>query len=630
MDPDTFQRMQQQTSIAPSPDQSTLSQIPQAPQSSQPQDNENWFQKLLPTIGSVGLPLLGAALAPETGGLSLLASTALAGAGGALGKGAEDLSAGKDLNAGDLLSSGAESAGGNLLGAGIGKAIGGIGGVISNVGEKGLANEAAANAASDAVSGATATKLNYGGISPKLQGDLNLGSNQKLVGEAGFDPTNPYDMQKVSQAGHVLNGVYNEALSQTEPVDMKGFGNIVYDTLQKTGSTDLTASPLGKAIAAFQAGGENGARQITDTMAPTDVRSLQQAVGTQIGNTQRLVNNAEINGLSNTEAESQLSALHSIYDQLGGKIKTPELNDAIKNATVSDADRASLIAQHGDTLGNQIADTINNAGSADDLLKPMQNFTQMGHASDMAINDIENATGTARAVERAKFAANGGLVTPSSVQATNEAPTAGDVVSGLNHPVAKLTGAALNIGAKGGAGGKAAVNLGSTLSRIAPFTGSVAGETIANAPNLTPNTAPGSFQTNPMQQPQQTPTQTALQLALNGSANPYEAGSYTPILNQLTQEAQQAHSGQAALQSLEQAYQGAGGGQGLVGGLLAKLGGGLTGNNVSAYDQQRQQAMQVLSKLGIPVSALPDVTSTNPAAASQFSNIQNILSSIGQ
>lgn len=111
-------------------------------------------------------------------------------------------------------------------------------------------------------------------------------------------------------------------------------------------------------------------------------------------------------------------------------------------------------------------------------------------------------------------------------------------------------------------------------------------------------------------------------------SNPYMASSYEPLVAQLTGQAQNAHTANAVLQSLEKGFQGAGGGQGLAGGLFSKIGGALTGNEVSAYDKQRQQAVALLTSLGIPVSAIPDVTSTAPAAQGQFQNAQSIINSI--
>jgi hypothetical protein len=478
MDPDTFQRMQQQTSIAPSPDQSTLSQIPQAPQSSQPQDNENWFQKLLPTIGSVGLPLLGAALAPETGGLSLLASTALAGAGGALGKGAEDLSAGKDLNAGDLLSSGAESAGGNLLGAGIGKAIGGIGGVISNVGEKGLANEGAVNAAEQVANDAQTTRNVFGGVKPSVLKANNLSDTQDLAREVGADPNAPQDFVNTSNnANDIYNGIINNVLAKNGGVDTTGMNDIFKNAIGKNagtlGGTDPVALARGR-IGLSNTPGAKLYQQLQDLSAgisnkaeadPNDVRSMISQVGALAADAKPGV--SAVTGAVDPTQKATYNTLNDIYGQLKGSLyNRPGVQEDIAslkgNIQPEDVGGNPQLAQH-------INDAISNAGSHQDILDELSKFTQMGNLGKAALTESQN-TASAAALNAAKQ----GL--PDTGNPAGATSTAGDFASSLNHPIAKLTGAALNIGAKGGAGGKAAVNLGSTLGRIAPFTGSVAGE----------------------------------------------------------------------------------------------------------------------------------------------------------
>jgi hypothetical protein len=55
------------------------------PSSQQSSGGGDWLSHLLPTIGSVAAPVLGALLAPETGGASLLAGAALSGLGSAGG-----------------------------------------------------------------------------------------------------------------------------------------------------------------------------------------------------------------------------------------------------------------------------------------------------------------------------------------------------------------------------------------------------------------------------------------------------------------------------------------------------------------------------------------------------------------
>jgi len=609
---------------------------------SPPQDSGNWLTRLLPTIGGIAAPVIGGLLAPETGGLSLLAGLALAGGGSAAGKAAENAIENKDIG-NNVLESGVEGGVGQLVGAGIGKVVGGVGKAIGGVANKGLEAEKVAQAGADAVNAAKATKLNYGGISSKLQNDLKLGSNQELVGQLGFDKTNPYDMQKVAQAGQAINQKYSDALLQTGPVNMEGFTNSIYNTLKSSGSTDLTASPIGKALSAFESPGTGITRELTPSMSASDVRSLQQEIGTQIGNTQRIVNNANLQGTVNTSAEADLNSLHKLYDELGSKIKTPELNEVIANQTLDDPERAALVAQHGEALGNQIADTVNNANNAEDYLKPMQQFTQMNHASKMAIDDIENVTGSARAEQRAKFAADGGVVTPDEVANIN--PT--DVAAMAKNPIMTLASKALTLGSQGGKAGKAAEGLGSLLQRIAPVVGTGTGQLLGNSPNYV---APASAETGLSMQNNgigangnalgdilnskstaAIPIQQLLRLQENGGGYnvPVEMSQWaTPAASALKQMTA-ASSAEKQLQSLISLYDAAGGAQGTAGGLLSQLGGMFTGGPAGQYGAQAGQLAQQISKLTDTPINVPSLTMNPEAAQGVLAQMQAALSAYG-
>jgi hypothetical protein len=128
----------------------------------------------------------------------------------------------------------------------------------------------------------------------------------------------------------------------------------------------------------------------------------------------------------------------------------------------------------------------------------------------------------------------------------------------------------------------------------------------------------------------QSPTEQMLQMAMIGMQDPYLAQTYAPIVQSLlTGPLQHASSAQSALQSAESAFNQAGGGQGMIGGLLSKLGGALTGGPSSTYGDQRAQLIAQLNAMGVPTSAVPDITNTPGAAASQFSALQNLIQSVG-
>lgn len=106
--------------LAPQP-QATPQQSQQPVKSpdSNPFDIRNYFS----TIGAVGLPLAADVL---TGGVAIPFDMALAGAGGALGEGASELTKGEKLNPGKILAQGALGGVGEGAGQLIGKGVGAI------------------------------------------------------------------------------------------------------------------------------------------------------------------------------------------------------------------------------------------------------------------------------------------------------------------------------------------------------------------------------------------------------------------------------------------------------------------------------------------------------------------------
>lgn len=126
------------------------------------------------------------------------------------------------------------------------------------------------------------------------------------------------------------------------------------------------------------------------------------------------------------------------------------------------------------------------------------------------------------------------------------------------------------------------------------------------------------------------PNEQMLQMALVGMQNPLYASTFAPIVQQLMQgPIQQATSANTALQGAQSAFGEAGGGQGLLGGIMSKLGGAVTGGPASTYDSQRAQLISQLTALGIPTSSVPQLTNTPEAANSQWQTLQNLINAQG-
>lgn len=641
-------------------------------------DNSPWWQKILPTAGGILGGIVGIPGDLFSGGLS---SVAGATAGGALGQGLENLLSGKNPVDANDLSSGIENGVGQLVGGGVGKVVGALGSGLAGAGEKGvqaIADNAAADAAAkSAIDDATATKLNYGGIHDNTANALELGKSQQFVKGMGFDHTNPYDMQKVGNGGQELNNVYDRALTNAAPVETTDINKAIFPsttanaakltpaevaqleasgvnpeaikTAQVTGGQPAVtidpSSPTGQALADFsKQTGVDLTHGLPANMPATQVRQLQQAIGRQIGNQQTILNNAELNGIDNTAARGELTKLNNLYSQLGDKVKTPEVNTAVGAAQVSDADRAGLVAKYGDSLGNHIADTVNNAKSADDLLGPMQDFTKMSRASRMAINDIENVTNSPRALARTKFAVNGGVVTPGAVSAGNptvDAVTAAATASG--HPV----GAVLNVANKihkAGLTPQIAKGLGNVMQRtaplVAPATVAAAGlPTMAGAQGSAIPTGAGGDQSMQPGQPQAVnPVNSVLDKVLFSLSQP--GASLTPGYSSMVQAAQalapsslQQEQAAGAVSALAPTYANAGGAQGFGNGLLSKLTAMVPGTAANTYQNQQQAAAAQLAKvLGITPEAamamLPQLMQSQQTAIPQQQATGGILSTL--
>lgn len=651
----------------------------------------NWLTHLLPTIGSIAAPVIGGLLAPETGGLSLLAAAGLSGAGSAVGKAAENATEGKNPLSANDVTAGLEGAAGGALGGIGGKLLGKASDMLANrAGDlvDGAAETAATKAATDdAVNKATANNLYYGAIHPTVQNDLQLGENQKLLDGLGIDSTSPQKMQQASLVGNdnadpntlSLNGVYDEALQSAKPVDMSDFGTVVgqptgSETAQLTpqelamaakqgispeiaakgtiepgspaGPTGVNVdqtSPLGRALGRFNdrtqnVYGQDGTVNLPKDMSATDVRKLQQAVDAEGRNQQVLINNARNQGLDDTAHLGNLNQLNKVSDQLSSRIKTPEVDQAIAQRTTTPEERQALVTKFGDQLGNHAADTIDSAQGANDLLTPMRNFTQMGKASEMALNDINNVTGSSRAVARAKFE-NGDKTpvdaqgmpmpqTPAGGGALQNAQKAHEIVTGDGG----ITSKALKLGVH-------AVNnpdilrtlsrIGALGSKLAPAVGAGLGAGNAELQD-TNGTMEGAMPPAATQQPQSLVSQATspagglsrddlLTLAL------YSPSAFSSLVTPSAGQQQQV----VAANTAENALSGLNAPPG--GGILSQLAGKLGIGSTGEYQRQAENAAQQVA------AALPgsnagtiqrELTDYNAGSGGISSAVQQLLANL--
>jgi len=384
-------------------------------------ESGNWLTHLLPTIGSVAIPALGALLAPETGGLSLVAAAGLSGLGAAGGKAAENAVEGKSVGD-DVLTSGVEGAAGGAAGGIAGKALGKGAELLANRASnitKTATDAAATKAAQDAeISTAQAIRNNYGGIKPGVQSANNLEGNQSLLQQWGLDHTSPEVMQNASKGGLFINDIDQAALGAGKPIK----------TTDLISSRDITtASPEEQnALMSPKVGIITPDGKMPQTVTPLQAHAFAQDLNNQVRDLQTVAENAKASG-NYTEynaAKQHLSDLSQKYNAVQELASTPEVNAAVAARTISPEEKTSLVEQFGQKQADHIEQAVNEAQTHTDLVKAKLPFAQMNNLSGLALNDMK-ATGTARALARAKTDINGDGVADAGAPVL---PTAADAL----------------------------------------------------------------------------------------------------------------------------------------------------------------------------------------------------------
>lgn len=583
--------------------------------------HQSFWQRILPTVGSVAGYGLGALLAPETGGASLALGSLGSGLGEGAGKALENVTSGQSAGSG---------VGGDILGGAAGGLAGGAANsVLGKIGGKLVGSAASKGATNDAVNYAKATGLNFGGVSSDVQKMYDLSKAQDFTDSMGFDGSDPRQMEEVSKPVVDFNTVYDNALQGADFVNTKDFSKVLTKAQNQMGGAGAP-SPINDALTDFSRTTGINAGTIPKNMPANQARQLQQAVGRQLGNVENLVNKASLQGTYNGEMQAQLNSLHELYDNLGTSIKTPQVNDAIANQTVSDADRAGYVAKYGDKLGNYTADTITNAKSADDLLQPMQQLTTTGKLSSMALDDLK-ASGTPRAAVRAQFADNGGIMPSSPPPTPGVGPT---LAQAGRHAVAgehvKAAAKMASLLGENGVKDAAASRTGNILARISnPAGPSIAGAGVTAAASLPAIGGAGGQPTmNPVSSTQPQPGMNELNSMMQGAMlDPSQFGNGS-VLASLAPMIQQAQASQGLMSNLNPLYQQAGGAQGLGGGILSQLQALIPGTPQYAYEQAKRAAAQQGAQFGITPGMLPSFMANPGTAGAQFGGAQNVLANM--
>lgn len=650
--------------------QQTVSQ-PQQQSVQPPASKGNWFTHLLPTIGSIGAPLLATALAPETGGLSLLGLLA-AGGGSAAGKALENTVEGSPTTASGLATSGLEGVGGQLMGGVAGKVLGGIGGKVAGTLDNavtGRAAQTATDAASqDAANEATrignefaAVKPGQGQVGPAVDiakqlgianptakdltniGSIHTGSNP----ETGTGVLNYYKQQALNQAGgkvDLSNTLTNLESNLAKPENSGVLGSAEPVSSARGQLPKVPSNPATKIIQQVRnmlPGDTTEGGQIATTISPQDGTKLLKDIGNQINSTTPKPNSL---GVLDQGQVAENNIWKSVYNDVRDSVyNRPEVDKAVsglkvgpdEEAVIDDAIRSNGITDPAvaTKIKSGLIDTLNNSQTGNDLLTAERPFVNVSKVGTIAQKDMINNPQLPRNVRANKAAA-----LPSEMPANNSgalldtAAIAGapmthglSLVGALPHAIkaakSPATQAIANNLIKSGVSKKIASAIPGVATGAAQF--------ITHSPDMTANPVNLNLGNNTMNpgatNDPNSMNSLLLQLAVANAANPSTQGSGTALLNQILPQIQNSNVAQNSLTGAENAFQQAGGGQGGIMGNLSKVLGGITGNPASQYEQQRQQLISQLNPLGIPTSAVPDITGNNQSAQNQFQTLQQMI-----
>jgi len=586
----------------------------------------NFFTHALPTLGGIlgGLVSLPFELAP---GVGTAANIAGAGGGSALGKFLENKLEG---NAGgnDVLTSGAEGA----LGQGVGGILGKVGGMAANK-AAGLADTGA-------------TKM--------VQGQFAKGSLDQETAQALRDMgiTNANHVPQIAShvtgpaegSGAALNkGVEKALMTGGTPVDVGGLVTMPTKAGMGFGApggmaNDLVANETsigdiaGKKIMATvnrsvqnMLGGSSGkiGQQAADPLDVLKESRVFRKLATQAGD-------KGYKGAGNAEQAGVSKVYHQLADELEQRAFTPggqsvPITDELKSEIVKNLEPVKSI---NPTTHQALVDQVANAKTIEDLRAIQSPFVK----ANKAFNATERATN-----------AKGGMSATDALKLA--APVAGNSAFGPAGLAGGLAMSALGTKAADRVGASTLGKISDiltnpTMKKIIAASGPVTGQVTAGSPNFAQESQPSNnmnmgagmeqnpYATGGMQAPVSSPQQELLQRALIGLENPYYADKFAPLAGALVPEIQKATTANAALQQLEQTYSQAGGGQGLLGGLMARLGGAITGGPASVYGGQEEQLNKQLQALGIS-TPVPQLTNNQPGAQAGFSTLQAIINSLG-
>lgn len=571
-----------------------------------PAPKGNFFTRLLPTAGGILGGIVGDVAMPFVGGIGGAA------AGGALGQELENKLTG---TTGSTASAAEENGLGQLAGEGIGKLASPLLGKIGDL------------------AGAGSSKLIQG---QAVKGAMDTGTANALRGYGITDLNQVGDIAPhVTTADGALNqGVLRGLSDSNQSVDLSGLNdearNLVADNQMQ-----LKTSSLGDISSRVE-------RAFKSISKPQDVSTMS----TRGGGTTTAYDPA---ALKNVDPEKAFkvaknfetlanTARDAAYDK-AGNITNPDqaakykifsgLADHAKNAAfgggdplpLTDENRAQIIQELeplktiNPKTYNALVDQVTNTQDLRDLRGLQAPF----------VNANKALTATENAVDR-----GGGATTTDMIKSV--APVAGSIAAGPAGGAAGLALSALGTKAADKVGANVLDRMSGVLTNPTMKTAVQKGAPVlsqltANAPNIAANAGgtPLNAQnaSNTMQTGQPNPINELIQAnmaqdILDPSQYGSSAGSF---LSGVMPQMQKSQEAQALVNNLLSSYGGAGGAQGLGGGLLSRLTSLIPGTAANAYQQRAAATSAQLAQiLGISPQAaqglLPQLMQ-NPATAGQ-------------
>lgn len=620
---------QQQISQLPSIPQNTAQSAPSTP--TQPTKHPGFFERILPTAGSILGGIGGTIFGGPVGGIAGAAG------GGGIGQELEN-----------LLTGGNQSTKAAAIEGGAGQAVGGIIG-------KGLSTLAGKVIAPLAEKGATQL------VGAQAKGQLTGDIAHYLTGH-GFT-----DLNKAGQMADVLTG---SAAGQNADIEGKAILNkFVEDTLrnngpQKVDITDLTMPKLaGKnpRLGEITAEGNNNLLQnsitknsLSDTPQAQAIRTrinsitngLPQDINGMTDNMSALDFQRQTARLANEHFQDYIDSGRQNANALNMSKTYQDISSALKDKlglskiAVSDEDKQALakdVLKFGSNINPDAAQKIANV---------------IGGAKELTLGDVrgleQNWVTVKRALQTIADQANKNFGTGTADIARSTLPLAGAVTGmggkkSLLGTIGGLATASPSADSKiaGVLSGLSDKSQGKVVQKILPLAtraGTVAAFNLPNmaqgGPQQTTN-LPQSSNINTGNVMQNPLTQLYSDLLTQEQASPYNfAQSLAPVLSQLAPVIQKQQLAAPAVSDALSTYYGAGGPQGEGGGLLSQLTGLIPGTPAYTYAHQRAASSALLGQiLGIkPEEAqglMPSLMQTPEAAAPQISGLTGISGILG-